>query len=179
MSKKIVLMSLLGLMASQAYADSGLYVGGDMGGSETYYHGYGRGGMLAAGLFSGYNFTQNIGLELGYTSYPDAIGNQSGYISQQGVDLVSVWSMHLIDHFSGYGKFGLSYINASAEQPGLGSDTANVWNLGWGFGIAYDIDTHLVTRVEWFRAQGASDAFQTGQRMPDSDLYTLGLLYRF
>jgi OOP family OmpA-OmpF porin len=128
--------------------------------------------------FAGYQFTQNVGVELGYADLGRTELSVPGFgigIKARGVDLVGVLSYPIGQKFGVYGKLGAVRTRVSASAPGFGaSDTTT--DLTYGFGGRFNFTNNLAARLEWQRYQSVgTDATGSG----NIDLFTLGLLYGF
>ncbi len=80
------------------------------------------GWKASAKVFGGYDFTQNLGLEVGYTdlrssdfSYTRDGKGVNGYSDGYGAYVAGKYNMPLNDQFSAYGKLGVAYSKRKVE----------------------------------------------------------------
>ena len=166
--------------------DTGLYLGGAVGGSKFRHACDGiPGGVscdekdFAARGFVGWQFNRYFGLELGYADLGKAevsTAGISGSVKARGADLVGVATFPISDLFGIYGKLGVARTKVTANAPGINaSDTSN--NLTFGAGLRYNFTRNFAARAEWQRYHDVGDANTTGQGK--IDFFSAGLLYGF
>jgi OOP family OmpA-OmpF porin len=151
-------------------------------------------------LYGGYQFTQNWGMELGYTSlgrYNSNYGLASTGSSATGSNRLSAWSLAgvgtlpLSRGFSLAGKAGLALLRNEYTFSGLGSSylagdngTARDVGLLLGVGAKYDINRNLAIRFDYENygkvgnnTNGLSTTGATGTARPS--MVSAGVQYNF
>ncbi|MFN8771029.1 MAG: outer membrane beta-barrel protein [Neisseriaceae bacterium] len=147
MKKLILLLSTLPLLATAKIADSGFYLNAGFGaGSLNYYSGGTTAVMRVAG---GYNFNQNIGVQLGINNYFGAtISNSNGTFGMSGysgdISFLPNLPIGPNNEFSVFMRLGFG-------EDVLNSTYANQNNFVdvLGVGLKYDISAHLAASLEW------------------------------
>ena len=175
------LVAGIALAASTARAE-GLYVGGNVGGSQL------RGGNVGGlatdrsdtgyKLYGGYSFNPYFGLETGYADLGRFDGD-GGRLRARGLFFDAVGSFPLGNNFSALGRLGVftgrlkQDLNASAiGGPSSAHDTGTSYKLGAG--LQYDISKAVAVRGEWERYR-----FNALDSKPSTNLYSIGVNYRF
>jgi OOP family OmpA-OmpF porin len=144
------------------------------------------------GLFGGYQWTPNIGLEagyfdlghFGYTAHTTPSGTLNGTIRVKGLSLDLVGTLPLTERISAIARAGVTTIRSNdaftaapaARVPyanATPSERATSFNAG--LGLAYAISDALSLRAEATR-YGLRDA--VGNK-GHADLFSLGLVWRF
>lgn len=173
------------LFAASASAE-GWYVGADVGRSST-------GNILptmamtkstdtVGGVFAGYQFTQNWGVEGFYTQGGkfSAIGG-GAYADGKtkdiyGLDLVG--TLPLADAFSVYGRVGYANTKTSVSSVPAGVTGTNRSAATYGLGGEYDITPQVGLRLGWDR-YGASVSSVGFTNNFNVHVWSLGILYKF
>lgn len=165
--------------------DTGLYLGGSVGGSE-YRNACDGTAALAVGCdekdvawrgFAGWQFNRHIGLELGYANMGKAEasnGAASASLKSRGADLVGVFTWPLNDMFGVYGKAGVAYMRTKLNGP-TGEVKENSTNLTFGGGLRLNFARNFAARLEWQRYHDVGDEATTGKGK--IDYWSIGLLY--
>lgn len=193
------------LVAATASAINGPYIGGALGYGNIYQSQVlanedgvtgGKGG-LAGRIFGGYEFTQFLAAEMGYTKFSNnsvtayvntpAFGKLTGpqTIKSYAVDLVAKATLPLQDGFNLFGKLGAAYLNeqttsntvvsnSAGDVLGLGKNTYDRILPTFGLGLGYDLSKNVSTDVSWMRIQKTSSS-----TMQSTDTVMLGLSYHF
>lgn len=133
-------------------------------------------------VFSGYEFTQNLALEFGYTDLGDysttsllntmqnkAITSMSGY------ELAGVVNLPVAEHVNIFTKLGAMYYDGE-ERSVVGSFDDKGWAGLFGLGLSYDFTQSLQARAEYNFIHDLGDREFAGDH---GHLTTLGLVYRF
>ncbi|WP_419243593.1 outer membrane protein [Photobacterium leiognathi subsp. mandapamensis] len=187
MMKKILLPLALVLTTASgaALADqTGPYVGASLGNATTdlkadnWDYNYDE-NVVAYGLYGGYNFTENLGLEatLGQTGEKDNI--KKGYAT-----LTPRVMMPLNDQFSLFAKAGVAYVAADGNWKGIDQVDVDVDGWGWtaGAGVNFAVAEHVDLRA-------GIDYLSTDLKNADNDkdlnldsettMYYVGVNYNF
>lgn len=154
------------LSAAQAQVSgTGLYVGGNVGQSKW------KGGdfdvldsnKVGGKAYAGFEFTPNIGMELGYVNFGDF-----GGLDADGVFLDGVAKIPFTPQWSGLLRAGLfqGKVNTTA-----GNDRGTSWK--GGLGVQYNLTPNLGLRAEYERYK--FDALGG----PKADMVSAGFNYRF
>ncbi len=188
--KKVLLPLALILASGSAIADQqGAYIGGNIGNASTNLsaHGHDKSfnlddDVLAYGVYGGYNFTENLGLEatIGQTDEQEHV--KKGYAT-----LTPRIMFPLNDRFSVYGKAGIAYVAADANYNGhedINRGDIDVDGFGWtaGAGVNFAVAEHLNVRagVDYLTAE-LEDSHNDRSLNIDSDttIYSVGVDYKF
>ena len=212
-------MSMLSLLAvsvagvssaNAADTNTGFYVGAGAGYSRVKFNdnAFAVAGATASSLskdesdtgfklFGGYQFNQNIGVELGYvdlgrfnatrTVTAPAAGTVATNIRTSGGFLDLVGTLPLQNNFSLLGKVGAIYSETKASLATTGAvalvagvnrnPKENETNFKLGLGAQYDFTKTVGLRAEWERFFKLGKTNTTGEG--DVDLYSLNLIIRF
>jgi OOP family OmpA-OmpF porin len=129
---------------------------------------------IAWKLHGGYQFNQNLGVELGYVNFGKfeaTAPGVTGSVKARAVELLGIGSFPVWQQFSVYGKFGFFRWDADAEVAGgglvlRGGDKGT--DLTYGVGASYAFNPNIAVRLDW-------------QRYTDVDvnILSLGVLYKF
>lgn len=186
-------VSLSALTGVANAAQIGSYAGIGLGYSEVQLNnvsGYSKDNSGVAGrLYSGYNLTENFGLELGFTRYADTdykAGFINGYdhvtIKQYAADLVGKVYLPITNtNVDLYALGGLAYVKNTGHSDltvnGLPVETVDGHSSGYapkvGVGASFAIpQSPVVASVEISRIQENGD-------VPASNLATVSMSYNF
>lgn len=189
MLKKSLLLSIaLGLasIGLPAIANAELYVTGSLGYGNTH---YGTGDVninsaninnsgFAWRLGAGYQFTSMLATEVGYLRFNNVNINtingtaNSTNISESAVDIVGKLILPLSGFFNVYGKLGVAYLMANADNGSvLGKTPSNTWGPTFGLGATFNFIPKLPLDISWNRIQTSS--------LPATDFYSVGLSFHF
>jgi OOP family OmpA-OmpF porin len=136
---------------------------------------------LAGRLLAGFDFNQNVGLELGFTLYqkPEFKYRQgvTTDFSQQSLDFLVKLSLPVSCDMNFYAKAGMSYvyrddaevINDNTILKIKSSD--NFLRPLLGVGMSYGFTPKISGNLGYYRMFGVSD-------LPDADFYAAGLTFR-
>lgn len=212
--KNVVAMTIAAGLAFSAAASAmtdGAYVGGTIGYGNVHEDNFENNTVgtitskgskdtgLAGGFLGGYQFTQNIAAELGYTRFHNATAHAttvtdssslsaSGNIQTQAIDLVAKGILPLQQGFNVFGKLGVSYLmakesdNATLTVAGsptvAGSGSKNYHNFypTFGVGVGYDVCKNVMADVSYNRIQKVGSS---SNNLPSTDYVGAGLSYSF
>ncbi len=163
---------IAGLFAVSAQAQvsgSGVYVGGSLGQAKVKGGDFpGLDSTKAAGkLYGGYEFTPNIGLELGYAQMGDFSYN-GGSVEANGFFVDAVGKFPFTPQWSALARVGA--FQGKLDSGGT-SDRGSSWKAGAG--VQYDLTPNAALRAEYERYK--FDVMGS----PSADMFTVGLNYRF
>jgi len=130
-------------------------------------------------FFGGYNFSQNLGVEIAFTDLGEAkatspIGDATIKATTWEIDGIGSWP--LMQALALYGKLGL--YSATKEVSGLGVSAKDTnASVTYGLGVRYDMSKNLAARAEWQRYDkvGGND---TGDKT-NIDMWNIGVLWKF
>lgn len=163
---------LLSLAAPGVYAqsdpqlrmDTGFYMGLAVGRSESRDVCTTIGGACDAkdvtyGVFGGYQFNRNFGVELGFHDFGEAktdgfnaAGAAGSFTSETKVlELVGTAGVPLTDNFSLYVKGGIFRFDTDAFLTGFGQASDKGYKGTFGFGAQYKLGRNFAARAEWQR----------------------------
>jgi OOP family OmpA-OmpF porin len=154
----------LGLPAAAQTADTGFYVGANVGQSKLKPGCSGCDDKDTAWRFlGGYQLNRNFAAELGYTNL-----GEFGSTKVNAWDLVGVGLFPVTNQMGIFGKLGghHSEVKAGSTETGNG--------LTYGAGLQFDVSPNLGVRGEWQRYDklaGISDL--------KSDVLSVGAIWRF
>lgn len=186
--KRILFAVVLSSISVTSAFAANYYIGGDLGYSDTHYKSAqlgGDDGTTGVGfrLYGGYEFNQNFSLELGAENYAKASGDEVSAAEERAYDFSAVGRYPLGSAgFSIFGKLGLAYMVAQKDFAGQGHAYANIIRPAYGVGVADVLTPNLSITMQLWRIQGKSNAYNgidVDTKLPNADLYTVGLLYRF
>jgi OOP family OmpA-OmpF porin len=166
--------------------DTGLYLGGSVGGSKFHDQCDGAAGAISCDdkdtawkAFVGYQFTKYIGAEVGYVDLGKAEASAPGIVASfkaRGVELVGVASYPFNEQFSVFAKAGALFSKTKLNtNVGINASDNNT-DFTFGLGARYNLTRNFGVRAEWQRYQnvGGGDAGSD-----DIDFYGISLLYSF
>ncbi|SES73034.1 porin OmpA [Thorsellia anophelis] len=150
---------------------------------------------FAAGGFAGYQFTPNIGLEVGYdwlgrskVSVNGASGNTlvDGKYTAQGLYATGKFSYEVVNDLDLYTRLGVYGWRASAKvyeangfyKDSLGRNTSNGVSPVFAGGVEYAITPSIATRLDYQYVPNMGKRSDTYLK-PDNGLLSVGLSYRF
>lgn len=164
------LLLALGMLAASAQAESA-YVGVSLG-SQNYpnlLNGVSTSGSALSGdLFGGYQFNDNVALELGLVEL-GSINNAAGRIDSYGAYLDAIGIIPLSYNWSLSGRLGAAFMNVNTPP---GNDTGTGVKLG--LGAEYAVSRTLSIGTEWDRYQ-----LNVFGATPYADQLTVGIKFRY
>ncbi|WP_287067956.1 outer membrane beta-barrel protein, partial [Ramlibacter sp.] len=142
-------------------------------------------------IYGGWQFSRNLGLELGYHDlgrYGGTFTTTTGSLGERTrlrgahLDLVGTWPVWN-DKLSVIGRVGAAYTQARTEMTGtggvagpfVGSRTERGWGPKVGLGLEYAFTPTLAVRAEWERYR-VRDALA---RRDDVDMASIGVVWHF
>lgn len=133
----------------------------------------------------GYQFNQNLALEIGYTRFSDVdfsgVGGVSGQnvsLSENALDFMAKPLLPLSNNFNIYAKMGLAYVKANGSAVVNGTSYlgySDDWDPAFGLGLSYDITPNVLIDLAWTRFQSVGGNHAT----PSADFYSVGVAYYF
>jgi OOP family OmpA-OmpF porin len=150
MKKKLILAAAVTVVTSTAFAaQEGFYAGVNAGAAQQNIDGAGskKENPTSWGLYGGYNFTRNFGLELGYQDLGEAKIDGQSKVKSQALSTDMVGRYALTDRFDVFGKAGLSYFKRKLTLDTGGEDskygTAGKLALGGEFAATQNIGVRV------------------------------------
>ena len=143
----------------------------------------------AWGIFGGYLFNKNFGVELGYADLGKAslggtdpfLGTFTTTFEASGFELSGVGILPISDKFSVYGKLGLFMwdLDAKSTSSVLGSASLSEdgTDLTFAIGARFHFTKNLAVQLQWQRYKDIGDDATTGKS--DIDVLGLGVVFRF
>jgi hypothetical protein len=140
MFKKIAVAAVLATLAASSFAAApGFYAGVDVGSTKV--DGL-SGDKTSYGILGGYNFNQNVAVEVGYARL--AKWNISGTsLNLDQADVSVIGTVPLNNQFSIYGRLGYNNLDASVD--GYSVATSGVL---YGVGVGYNFNNKVSGRLE-------------------------------
>jgi len=143
---------------------------------------YGDDHKTGAKLFGGYDFTQNLGIEAGYTRFGDV--NNTYYpgdprqfrTSTRGKNsyLAAKYTVPIGERFSAYGKLGMSHTVRKYQEIGYRDGYRESENGVYaGLGAKYKLNQNVSLNVE-YEKNGSHKTFG-----PSANQWSLGISYGF
>jgi OOP family OmpA-OmpF porin len=142
-------------------------------------------------IFGGYQFTRNIGAEIGYVHLGETTSN--GVISGvsvsakgrvKGWELLGVGTLPIANNFSALFKLGIFRwdvdVSGVGTVPGFSAAAAaseTGTDITFGLGLKYDFTRNIAARLEWQRYDSVGNSATTGKS--DVDLFSLGVVFKF
>lgn len=122
-------------------------------------------------IFGGYNFNQNLAVELGWVDLGEITATGPGGTAKVGIDgfqAAAVGSVPFSPQFRGFGKVGLYMWDISATGPG-GSLSDDGTDVMFGLGVGWKVAPRVELRAEWERFDSDDEA----------DLLSIGVQFSF
>ena len=130
-------------------------------------------------FFGGYNFNQNLGVEIAFTDLGEAkatsaLGDATIKATTWEIDGIGSWPV--MAALALYGKLGLYSATKEVSGLGLSAKDTNA-SVTYGLGVRYDMNKNLAARAEWQRYDkvGGND---TGDKT-NIDMWNIGVLWKF
>jgi OmpA-OmpF porin, OOP family len=200
----LVTVSALSMAAAHAASD-GIYVTGQLGYANTHMKnkitfdpgsvpaGFEIPNGGAASRFAiGYQFNQNLAMELGYLQLHNQTGTipvGSGWLpgteklKEDAIDIAAKGILPITDKFNLYGKTGIAYLTSTITSnfsgtTGNQNDFFNIAKHKWApeaaLGVSYDITPNVSVDTSWTHIQ------PLGNKRPGNiDFIAVGVGYNF
>ena len=193
MCKKIWLSLFIFAWCFPALASvPGFYILGQIGSGNTHAEASNAAAMsiddrvvFTGRIAGGYQFNQNLAVEIGYIRFSDVdfsgVGGVLGQdvaLSEKAIDFMAKPMLPLSTNFDIYAKLGLAYFkaNGSAIVNGISYlGYSDSWVPALGLGLSYDITPSVLLDLAWTRLQSVGG----GNAIPSADFYSVGLAYYF
>lgn len=196
--KRLLLAALAGLttlsVTAPVYAiamsaPNGWYLEGNAGSahlSNTNYSGSTSSSGIGGNANLGYKFMPYVGVEVGYSQYPnsevkDSVGTKAAIIKHYSYDIAARAILPVSDSgFEGFAKLGVGRMQSStniedetaANNIGFESGSHSSTGVYMGVGASVYFTPELAGVVQWQRAQGSSSS-------GTEDLYSIGISFLF
>lgn len=136
-------------------------------------------------IAGGYQFNQNLAVEIGYIRFSDVdfsgVGGVLGQdvsVSEKAIDFIAKPMLPLSTNFDIYAKLGLAYFKANGSTIVNGISYlgySDSWVPALGLGLSYDITPSVLLDLAWTRLQSVGG----DKAIPSADFYSVGLAYYF
>lgn len=202
---KKLLIALLGLISSAAFAHEGIYLGAGTGlvyngldSSNNYTPTYqvlkNKNNQVAGRLFLGYDINKYLGVEAGYLLTTNLTINDVDQgelaakfkVKEQIADLMAKGRFYAGDSLFIFGEAGLAYINVKdtvkTTYTGFKNGENSNINVVYGAGIGYDISQSWSAEAVYTRYNGSRDAsydILNGKFRPTLGFYSINISYKF
>ena len=127
--------------------------------------------------FIGGQVRKGLGVELSYIDLGEG-GANGGTTKVRGLNLSLIGNIPLGEQFNIYGKVGGTYgetrTSVSPLAVGVPSGDEDGFAVSYGAGVQLDFNRNWAARLEWDRYR-----FKYAESRQDSNLYSLGFLYKF
>ena len=202
--KKIIILGSMFLFCNLAIAAKpGPYLGGKLGyavvDANDPFGGFNFNfGGFGGGIFAGYNFNRYLGLEGGYTLYPNTSFEHGSWwptgstgklnYKMNAISLVGKVYLPLIDNnFNLYALGGAALVTATATYDSYSHSSYDVYPDGYsqtnrrvrpevGFGASYQINNSVATNLEYTHIQGTGNKNNINS-IVNADMLALGLTF--
>ncbi len=135
--------------------------------------------QTVAGVVIGYQFTPYLAIEGQYTGIGKVTDNRSGSAKADALSLTGVATLPLNDAFSVYGKLGVAATKSKVSANLSDYNDATRTGATFGVGAEYRFDKTLSMRVGWDHYQAEVDKSAGGSKQFDSNVGSVGVVYRF
>jgi OmpA-OmpF porin, OOP family len=191
-SKKIVFIYLYGFPLLTCASIPGFYILGQLGTADTHQEASNAAAQsinskmaFTGRIAGGYQFNQNVAFEIGYTRFSDVdfsgiggVPGQNVSLSEKAIDFMAKPMLPISSNVNLYAKLGLAYLKANGSAFVNGRNYlgySDSWNPSFGIGLSYDITPFVPIDLAWTRIQSVG----SGNSIPSTDFYSLGLAYYF
>ena len=206
-SARLAVATLCAIASPSALAaDTGPYIGGNVGLSKSHFDELRISGTIAPGsgitgindddrdigwkAYGGYQFHPNLAAELGYfdlgkfgfAATTSPAGTLNGRMKVRGANLDLVGTLPLTDRFSAFARAGVIHAQTKSSFDGTGAvvptpSQGKETKTGYKFGLGLE---YALTQALAFRAEAERYRVpDTVGRKANVDLYSLGLVYRW
>ena len=181
-----VAATLVSVSSITLAGDSGFYAGVTVGQSNTGTVVSGatmtKSTDTAWGILGGYQLTKNWGAEVFYSDDGKWAATANGFPASGKVDawgINAVGTLPLSEAFSLYGKLGYASTKTSASVV-TGQDLSATHGAAtYGLGGVYNVNPSIGIRFGWDRYTAAIKTAAYGEVSNDSDVYSLGAVFKF
>lgn len=137
---------------------------------------------FATGAFGGYQFTPNVGVEIGYDWLGRAklrVNNETSKFTTQGIYATGKFSYEVVNDFDVYTRLGAYGWRSTLKNNTTGERlTSNGVSPVFAGGVEYAITPAIATRLDYQYVPNLGKRSDLGLK-PDNGLLSLGLSYRF
>ncbi len=179
MRKALVLTGFAFLFAGTAMANERVYMGGSLG---VAHHGAKDAGHIkdesfAWGLYGGYKFHPNLGVEVGYQNFGK--GEAGPYsTSSDAISADMVARLPISQSFGLYSKLGMAYVDNTLS--GHGARSRSAFGMKIGFGAEFRLSQNLSLRTEFVQYRNTpTHRSYEGSFAKSKELINAGLNYSF
>lgn len=179
--KKIATALLLStVVAAPAFAaDEGFYAGVTLGsarvGVPAAFGGATKNSDTVYGILGGYQFNKNWAAELEYTGAGKfTTATSTGKADAFGV--TAVGTLPMSDTFSLYGKLGFAQVTGKANGAAA---NANRTSATYGLGLQYNVTPAVGIRAGWDRFGAAAKTAAGATQNYNSNVYSVGAVFKF
>jgi len=139
---------------------------------------------FASRIFAGYDINKYFAIEGGFSYFfsqaylsgtENAVPVNSPDIQTRAFDLLGKGKVPIADKFDLYAKLGA---NVLMHYWPKWCNTVNV-NVTFGAGIDYHITSNVSANFEWLRFNGHDRIVDADKYQPSTDMFMLGLRYKF
>lgn len=129
----------------------------------------------SGGVFVGYQYTKNLGVEVGYTNLGSVqdMGGDRAKISSYAIPVRAIYTHEVGNGIDLNAKLGVAYFKSKYEEPGF-SDTASSTRLTYGLGASYQVAKNVAVTVDYDRYDYKKDG--DNQKV---DQFGVGVRYSF
>ena len=168
--------------ANSMYGFGTSYIGFS-GGQSRFRANNGLGGFASStndraySLYTGGDFNNNFGLEVGYTDF-GRISRAGGTTKAQGINISLIGRLPLGSSFNALGRLGTTYGRttvSSSPLSGISSGSASGFGLAYGVGLEYTISSNWSTVLQF----DEHPLKLTGNNRDTVSNTSLGFKYRF
>jgi len=178
----IATATLASLFAGSAIAaDTGFYAGGNVGTSKQDISASAprEDSPTVGGVYGGYNFNRNVGVEVGYNNYGNSSIDGLNNLDTQTVDLDLVGRLPVHQNLDLYGKAGVAWVDRELNYAG-GSDNRRGGAGKLGLGAEFKATEKVGLRAEVTHYMGAPKFEGAGYQYKDNfTAFTVGANYKF
>ncbi len=165
MKQLLLALFVVGIVLAPSAQAGDFYLGASVGSSDLELDSATRVNFDATGYkaFVGYKFMRFLGVELGYTDFGDPSETVNGTQFDAEVQMLALWAIGILPvspRLDLYGRLGWSAWDSKVTID-RGSPADNDGNdLGFGFGISYNITRKFGLQLEWenYQLEGSNEA---------------------
>jgi len=179
MKKLVLTVIMTAMMAAPAWAaEEGFYIGAQAG-KTRYLYSDSPNTVGSTGLFAGYMFTKNLGMEAGYRNFdrtPSNLG-MGGYAKSDASYLAGNFILPFTDNLSWYSRIGIASVKTTGQRTWTVPLSGNKTFATIGGGLQYNFTKNVGMRagVEIFRSEVTGGGTTTGSAIIDGDIGIVGM----